>query len=251
MESPSAIAVAHDGVPIEIHVYGSGPCVLMHPLPAYPGFDDATLKLKKHLDEELVASLSARYRLVMFEYPGDPKPATLTPTNVVADLLAIADAASADRFAWCGYSWTAIIGVQLAIRTDRLTALIAGGWPPIGGRFDHLLDMTTHPEEHSWALDAAPNAIHEQFATFYREMQAFDDRAAQLLISCPRLCVVGGGDDEGGTGVSKIVAEHRAELEELGWDVEIVGDGDHYFTLQPEVFVPLIAEWLDAHLRPA
>lgn len=50
-----------------------------------------------------------------------PKPETLTAANVAADLLAIADAAGADRFAYYGYSWLALAGFQLALRTDRLT----------------------------------------------------------------------------------------------------------------------------------
>jgi len=244
-------AVAHDGIPVDIQIHGSGPTILMHPLPAYAGFDDENLALKRDLDEALIANLSDRYRLVMFEYPGDPKPDTLTPTNVVSDLLAIADAANADRFAWCGYSWTAIIGTQLAIASDRVTALIAGGWPPIRGRFTHLFEVTAAPEtvDHPWALDSAPSALFRQFNTFYREMQDFDDVVAQSRITCPRLCIIGGGDNEIGTRITDLVTEHRAQLEEFGWDVRIIGDLDHFQTLHPDVFVPVVSEWLDTHLE--
>src|SRR5262245_18737070 len=105
----------HDGSLVELQLHGSGPTVLMHPQPAWSTLPPALLDNKRALDDALVARMSDRYRLVMFEYPGEPRPPALSPANVVADLLAIADAAGAERFAWCGYSWTAVIGLQLAL----------------------------------------------------------------------------------------------------------------------------------------
>lgn len=54
----------------------------------------------------------------------NPQPDTLTPENIASDLFAVADAAGAGRFACYGYSWLALSRMQLAIRTDRRTALI-------------------------------------------------------------------------------------------------------------------------------
>ena len=47
-----------------------------------------------------------------------------------------------DRFAYYGYSWLALAGLQLAIRTDRLTALAMGGFPPLGGPYAAMLTVT-------------------------------------------------------------------------------------------------------------
>ena len=88
----------------------------------------------------------AGFRVVTADYEGHlvqhPKPTTLTAAAVAADLLAIADAAGADRFAYYGYSWLALAGLQLALRTDRLTALAMGGYPPLGGPYAAMLSVT-------------------------------------------------------------------------------------------------------------
>jgi hypothetical protein len=42
-----------------------------------------------------------------------------------------------------GYSWLALAGLQLAIRTDRLAALVMGGLPPIDGPYAQMLRVTT------------------------------------------------------------------------------------------------------------
>jgi hypothetical protein len=55
----------------------------------------------------------------------------LTADRWCNHIFAAADAARADRFAWFGYSGGGVVGLQLASRTDRLTALICGGWPPL------------------------------------------------------------------------------------------------------------------------
>ena len=82
-----------------------------------------------------------------------PAPDTLTPANVAADLLAIADAAGADTFAYYGYSWLALAGLQLAVRTDRLWALAMGGFPPLDGPYQSMLSVTR--SAHRMASEAA------------------------------------------------------------------------------------------------
>jgi pimeloyl-ACP methyl ester carboxylesterase len=84
--------------------------------------------------------------VLAFDYEGHvlatPKPDTLTPVNVAGDILAVADAAGAERFAYYGYSWLAMGGLQLAIRTDRLWALAMGGYPPVDGPYAEMLQVT-------------------------------------------------------------------------------------------------------------
>lgn len=71
-----------------------------------------------------------------------PAPQTLSPGNIAKDLLALADAAGVDRFAYYGYSWLALCGLQLALRTDRLRALAMGGFPPLEGPYRSMLAVT-------------------------------------------------------------------------------------------------------------
>src|SRR5690606_881929 len=88
----------------------------------------------------------AGLRVLAADYEGHlaahPKPTTLTAGAVAADLLAVADAAGVERFAYYGYSWLALAGLQLALRTDRLSALAMGGYPPLAGPYDAMLAVT-------------------------------------------------------------------------------------------------------------
>ena len=199
--------------------------------------------------------------MVAFDYEGHvlqvPKPDTLTPANLAADLLAVADAAGADRFAYYGYSWLALVGLQLAIRSDRVAALAMGGYPPLDGPYAEMLKVTMATNELAVANAASPTAhgpsgvtggdglvevqvtLSEgqtrQFVTLYQALRDFDDRAAQARLECPGLCFVGSADeityDErwGGVRVSIAgpVTSRRAELEALGWQVDPGGPGPH------------------------
>lgn len=239
-------ALAHDGAVINIRVHGSGPTVLAHPLTVNPGAPPEAVRLKADLERSLIERLSSCCRLVLFDYPGQPpKPSTLTPANVVTDLLAIADAAGADQFAWCGYSWTAVIGIQLAIATDRLTGLICGGWPPVSGPYTQMLEvlLARQPDESRLSPSFPPEL--QQVITFYRGLQSFDDQAAQQQITCPRLCFAGTADDIYDLGIGRTVIDKRSRLEHLGWDVHLLAGLDHMQVLQPEVFVPVVSDWLD------
>ncbi|HEX2035455.1 MAG TPA: alpha/beta hydrolase [Chloroflexota bacterium] len=226
----------HDGSTIEIEVHGAGPALLL-PIDPRPVEGPAAEELRKYgadpaLGRSLIEGLSDAFRVVAFDYQGQvtrtPKPETLTPDNAVADLLAVADAAGVERFAYYGYSWLAVIGLQLAIRTGRLTALIMGGFPPLDAPYADMLRVTTVAHEMAVAAKSAAQstagsgqrsdaptaqaAVKEakdsewstvslsedqtrQFVTLYQALQDFDDRAAQARLTCPRLCFVGSADE--------------------------------------------------------
>src|SRR5919197_3809273 len=131
----------HDGSTIAVEVHGRGPTVLL-PVNPRPVEGPQAEEMRRWgadpaLGRALIDGLGGALRVVAFDYEGQvlqvPKPDTLTPANVAGDLLAVADAAGADRFAYYGYSWLAVAGLQLAIRTDRLPAPALGGLPPLGG----------------------------------------------------------------------------------------------------------------------
>ncbi|MEK8228842.1 alpha/beta hydrolase [Oerskovia sp. M15] len=106
--------------------------------------------------------------MVAADYEGHrlahPAADTLTPENVVADLLAIADAAGADTFAYYGYSWLAMSGLQVALRTPRLSALVMGGFPPLGGPYAGMLQVTRATHDKTSASHAAPTAARRRSA---------------------------------------------------------------------------------------
>ena len=197
----------------------------------------------------------------------------------LSDLLAVADAAGADRFAYYGYSWLALAGLQLAIRTDRLAALVMGGYPPLDGPYAQMLQVTKATHQMAVANAASPpstttasqpsaessgepdwsqvevgltEAQTRQFVTLYQALQHFDDRAAQAQLSCPRLCFVGSADeityDErwGGVQVSMAdpVIRRRAELEALGWQVQVLEGLDHTQAMHAAHVLPVLRPWL-------
>ncbi|GAA0709198.1 alpha/beta hydrolase [Dactylosporangium roseum] len=274
----------HDGNTISVEVHGDGPTVLL-PVNPRPVEGPQADELREWgadpaLGRALVDGLSDRFRVVAFDYEGHclrvPKPATLTPDNVAADLLAVADAVGAGRFAYYGYSWLAVSGLQLAVRTDRLTALVMGGYPPLDQPNRELLRVTTAahtmatanaaappapvppPDEPGWST--APMTLSEaqtrQFVTLYEALQDFDDRAALARLTCPRLCFVGSADEItyeerwGGVHVSLAgpVIRRRAELEALGWRVHVLDGLDHLQAMRAATVLPILRPWLAGEL---
>jgi pimeloyl-ACP methyl ester carboxylesterase len=280
-------ATLHDASTIAVQVHGDGPTVLL-PVNPRPVEGPQAEEMRRWgadpaLGRSLIDGLSDAFQVVAFDYEGHvlqvPKPDTLTPANLAADLLAVADAAGADRFAYYGYSWLALAGLQLAIRTDRLTALAMGAFPPLGGPYAPMLQVTmaTHqmassPRPTPPPPPAAPEPSDEpdwsqaemtlsepqtrQFVTLYQALQGFDDRAAQARVRCPRLCFVGSADqivyDERWGGVLVDIAgpvlERRAELEALGWQVRVLEGLDHIKAMQAATVLPVLRPWLLATL---
>jgi pimeloyl-ACP methyl ester carboxylesterase len=278
----------HDQSTIDVEVHGRGPTVLLAVNPRTVEGPQAE-ELRRWgadpaLGRRLIDGLADAFRVVAFDYEGHvlqvPKPDTLTPANLAGDLLAVADAAGADRFAYYGYSWLAIAGMQLAVRSDRVTALAMGGFPPLDGPYAPMLQVTTATHEMAVANQASPPATASQpsgespespgepdwsqvemtlteaqtrqFVTLYQALQDFDDRAAQARLGCPRLCFVGSADeiayDErwGGVrvGIAGPLIDRRAELEALGWQVEVLEGLDHMQAMQVAQVLPILRPWL-------
>ncbi len=271
-------ATLHDGSIIEIEVQGAGPTLLL-PVNPQPVAGPLAEQMRQYgtdpaLGQSLIRGLSDAFRVVAFDYEGQcqriPKPETLTPANVASDLLAVADAAGADRFACYGYSWLAVIGLQLAIRTERLSALIMGGFPPLNGPYKEMLRVTTVTYEMARGMRAVPSADESewsgmslsedqtrQFVTLYQALQGFDDRAAQARITCPRLCFVGSKDEIrydkswGDVLVSLAgpIVRGQEQLQDLGWDVRVLDGLDHIQAMQAGQVLPIIRPWLESALR--
>ena len=270
-------AIFHDGSTIEIEVHGAGPTLLL-PVNPQPVTGPQAEQMRQYgtdpaLGQSLIKGLSDAFRVVAFDYEGQclriPKPDTLTSANTANDLLAVADAAGADRFAYYGYSWLAMIGLQLAIRTDRLSALIMGGFPPLNGPYKEMLRVTTAAYEIASGARVTPSADEsewsgvslsrdqtQQFVTLYQALQEFDDRAAQAQITCPRLCFVGSADEIqygkswGNVHVSLAdpIVRGQAQLSDFGWDVRVLDGLDHIQAMQATQVVPILRSWLASQL---
>ncbi len=178
-----------DGSVIEATIEGTGPAVLL-PVDPTPVEGDRAVELRKWgvdpaLGRRLVDGLSDRFRVVAFDYEGHlfahPKPDTLTPGTIAADFLTVADAAGADRFAYYGYSWLALAGLQLALRTDRLSALVMGGYPPLDGPYEEMLAVTA--AGHDQAVEVAERTATRRAGVASADAASADAASADAAVS--------------------------------------------------------------------
>jgi pimeloyl-ACP methyl ester carboxylesterase len=276
----TAEALLHDGSIIPVTSHGDGP-VLVLPVRLEPYEPAAAETMRKwggdpDLGPALVRGLSGSNRLIVADYEGHrmahPAAETLTPDNLAADLLAIADAADAAVFGYFGYSWLALSGLQLALRTDRLRALAMGGFPPLDGPYQAMLAVTraahamsTQEADPAWVPvdDAEPGdwdsaavqtteAQTRQFVTLYEALQDFDDSAAAVPDDLRRLAFAGAEDkidyspQWGGVTVriGEPLAAHRDELTAAGWDVRVLPGLDHLGAMHSSIVLPILVGWL-------
>ncbi|QRP44412.1 alpha/beta fold hydrolase [Amycolatopsis sp. FDAARGOS 1241] len=268
------MVVLPGGTSIGIEVHGDGPAVLLPVNPRPAEGEQAESMHQWDADPELGRSLIAGltgFRVIAFDYEGHtlahPRADTLTPDAVTEDLLAIATAAGAEEFAYYGYSWLALAGLQLALRTDRLTALAMGGYPPLDGPYAEMLAVTraTHEMPRSEGGAATPGdwdsagftlstAQTRQFVTLYEALRGFDDHTAQ--VKGPRLCFAGTEDrieyGERWGGVTVDIAgplvRNREALEAGGWTVALLDGLDHLTAMPANAVLPVLRPWLEAAL---
>lgn len=249
------------------------------------GSEAETLRLwgvDPELGKHFIEGLKDTFQVLYFDYEGHrlqhPNPEHLTPEQVANDLLTIADKMDVMKFSYYGYSWLALVGLQLAIRTKRLESLIMGGFPPMDGPYKEMMVVTqktydqavtnqhslvrnepkdfNSPEEIDWdniEVKINPDQT-KQFVTLYKNLMEFDDWTIHPQIKLPKLAFSGEKDtivygENFGSVIVDIagkIRKHKAELEGFGWDIEILeGDGmDHTKAMQPITVLPLIKTWL-------
>ncbi len=190
--------------------------------------------------------LTDRYRVVVIDNSAafDNSPANIasrTADRECADILAVADAAGVDRFARFGFSFGSVVGLQLASRTSRLSALVCGGWPPLGGQYAETL---------AYAEAEAAQGRATSMVTFYRSIRGWPEREAVSKFTCPRMAFAG-NKDEFIAGccqrirIGPLIAEHRAELERMGWTVQLIDGFGHELGGRPDVIMPILKRFLE------
>ncbi|KOY16010.1 hypothetical protein AMS66_14210 [Paenibacillus xylanivorans] len=275
---------------------GQDRSVIMLPIAkkSVTGQEAETLKLwgvDPELGAKFIFGLSDEFQVLHFDYEGHymahPHPEHFTPEYIAQDLLRIADQMNVNRFSYYGYSWLALVGLHLALRTDRMESLIMGGFPPYEGPYEEMRVVTTRTYEEAWKQhesteekNGAEAFINEQFspdevdwdnmelkidpaqtkqfATLYQDLIDFDDQRIQTQLNIPRLAFAGERDmivyGEKFGGVTVDIAgrlqKNKQILENFGWTVEIIkgADMDHTKAMQPSIVLPIIHSWLKAHL---
>ncbi len=273
-------AALHDGTTITVTIQGDGPALLLPvSLAPHTAAEAETLRQwggDPDLGPTLINGLAPTNRVIAVDYEAHrmaiPALQTLTPENLAGDFLAIADAAGVDRFAYYGYSWLALTGLQLALRTDRLEALAMGGFPPREGPYGSMLAVTRaahamsvkaggepagpvpEPEPGDWYSVSVQTTEEQtqQFVTLYEALQDFDDSAAVLRGDLPKLAFAGAEDQIdykpvwGGVRVAigEPLARHKGGLTTAGWDVRVLPGLDHMGAMHSAVVLPILTDWL-------
>ena len=237
-----------NGDALYFSVAGEGPALVLGYPFAGPGGPDAAPA------DAFLEHLVDRFRVIVAHYPrgignsAPPAPDVTTADHVSTELLAIASAADADRFAYWGYSWGGVTGLQLACRTDRLTALVIGGWPPLGGPYDDMRAMTAGAAANP-DLPADERASINAYAAYYRSLEGWDDNQV-AAITCPKLVYVGGDDVvvQGGVTVrlTDLVEAHHDALVAQDWSVHVLPGLDHAGAMYgAEQVVPPVRAFLE------
>lgn len=250
---------------IYYEVEGSGPPLILG-FPFFATMAEIMPEPVAGAKDALVARLSDGYRVLTLDHPcigrsADRPPEDLTAERVAEDLLSVANHAGFERFAYAGYSWGGNAGLQLALRTDRLTALVIGGWPPLGAEYALLqqaaLEQVDDPPPEVQVVLRSP-AQYAQWVAYGESMAGFSE--AELLdhlqaLGCPCLAYVGAEGDVG-AGAQKlsnatIMRRERDNLEARGWEVTFIADKGHEVGLEVEVVAPIIRDFLDRRVASA
>jgi pimeloyl-ACP methyl ester carboxylesterase len=250
---------ARSGVYYEVHGHGA-PLFLGFPIFASYAqiFGEAQAAA---IRDGFLSRLTDKYRVLLVDYPSigastTIAPAELTADRVCADHLSVADAAGFERFAYWGYTFGAATGLQLATRTERLSALVIGGWTPLGGPYGAMaLGARTYigdPPAAARVVLRSPQQ-YAQWATFWSSLQSWPEEREIRKIRCPRLAFAGehGDTEAGGIPIpyASTLAARRAELEALGWTGLLFAGHGHGVGLEPAVVVPAVRHVLDPVLE--
>jgi len=259
------------------------------------GQEAETLKLwgvDPELGAKFIDGLSDEFQILHFDYEGHymahPHPEHFTSEYITEDLLRVADQMNVNRFSYYGYSWLALVGLQLALRTGRMESLIMGGFPPFEGPYEEMRVVTArtyeaalkqhgkleHEQEGQASMNSeqlSPGEVDwdniqiqidpaqtKQYVTMYQSLLDFDDQLIQDQLSIPRLTFAGEKDtivygEKFGNVTVDIAGrlqKNKQILESFGWTVEIIKgeDMDHTKAMQPSTVLPIIHPWLKAHL---
>ena len=250
---------------VQFEVFGStGPFVFLGPhVYLSPMQPDGAAACQGFVD-----GLSDRYRVIVADWPRGFGQSTatesppMTADNAVADILAIADAAGADQFAWWGYSFGGAAGLQLAARTDRVSALVVGGFPPLWQPFSDML-LAVHMAEDD--LEAAGLAgtpgylMNRGSIAFYTSVAGINQLDLLDKITAPRM-VYHDVDDtiEMGGLVHDVSSRTRAAadlLEARGWEIRWMDTGKAHMVMSEyaknlEVFAPFLDRVLLENAAP-
>ncbi len=260
------IITLNDGSKLEAGLTGNpANKVIMLPIAKKPVFGEEAETLKMwgvdpELGRHFVEGLSDIFQVLHFDYEAIclpiPSPICSHPGTLHMIFLRIADEMQVNTFSYYGYSWLALAGLQLAIRTKRLDSLIMGGFPPYEGPYQEMLTVTAKtyeqamqhqqtsasddnshyeahrsPDEFDWdnaKISIDPNQT-KQFYTMYQNLMDFDDTKVQDRLLFPKLAFAGEQDSiVYGRNFGDVTVDIIGRLEKKRGSIEAIRVGCPY-----------------------
>lgn len=243
------IATSPDGCAVSYEVHGAGPAVVFPLGLAFSRLAPFYADYARLLQDDFTVVFAD----VRGAGDSDSRPAEeCTAAAVTGDLVAVLDDAGISRAAAWGYSFTAALSIQLALRhPDRVSALVVGGFPPLGADYSSMRDHTADLLRDSTPQDPL-HSTHHLYAGLFASLggRSADPDVAGLTL--PRLAFWGSEDDfvVGGhhCAWAQVNRDRRAELDASGWSThELPGLTHEGLMARPDLSVPLVRTWLAAH----
>jgi|SRR5579859_6293922 len=195
------------------------------------------------------------FYLIVADYPRGlgrtphPQGLAYTPDLAAQEYGCIADAAGVDHFGWVGYSFGGAMGVQVACRTGRVTALAVGGFPPLNAPFQLMIDIASQMVKEPPPLPkfVDPGVLNSTLA-FYTPLATWSERREIAKLTIPRLAFMGDQDGAQESSQSGPLADNlrcvEDELRALGWQISWLQGHDHTSAQRPEVSLPVVHRFL-------
>jgi pimeloyl-ACP methyl ester carboxylesterase len=187
--------LTRDGLDLHYEVTGSGPALLL------PKFNYA--RWDRYLD---VGLLAGRFTVVTASPRGFAPSSRLSAdgdyrvADLASDLVAVMAAAGFERFSVFGYSFTGAFAPWLAHLTDRVDAVVSGGFPIVGD-YSPLYPEVQCRSEAARADPAAWSELTSLFDNraalgFYRELSELPPDFLVDSLPCPLFAFWGEADEE-------------------------------------------------------
>lgn len=185
--------LAHDGLELRYEVTGAGPALL---LPHF-NFSWELLNLGPFTERFTVVVASPRGFAGSSRLAAD---ASYRMTDLAGDLVAVVKSAGFERFSVFGYSFTGAFAPWLAHLTNRVDAVVSGGFPIVGSYSYLQQDIqdrstATRSDPAAWA-DLQSRFDDRAGLTFYRELSALPPDFLVDDLPCPLFAFWGDEDEE-------------------------------------------------------
>ena len=141
----------------------------------------------------------------------------------------------------------------MATRSDRLTALMVGGFPPLNAPFERMTwvvkDMAKNLPQ--MAGVEFSRKLANQSVGFYEPLIGWSERDEVSQVKIPRMVFIGSNDIAQGlpeqykTELAEPVRESETELRDMGWEIHWILGAGHLDAIKPERALSIVRRFLD------